>query len=151
MADSLTTHPIDAEIRLWLKRHVDNKAELSVAVGHSGSWLHKFVNGAGHATIDDLVRLAGTLLGLNLPALSEIERKLLKACQSMDDEADVRDVLAYAEHRARLARRDGLRRSAGPRPRTPPATTHTGRGKRRDATAAETTGSVTTASGHPRK
>lgn len=126
-------HPIDAEIRAWLKRHVDNESELSLSSGHSSSWLHKYINGAGHATIDDLVRLAALLMGVNLPVLSETERKLLKSVQALE-EPDQLDVLAYAEHRARLARRGQLKESSAPMAQTPPAKARTTRGKR---TAAE--------------
>lgn len=111
-------HPIDAEIRAWLKRLVENKADFSVKVGHSSSWLHKYVNGDGHATIDDLVRLAALLIGLNLPLLSEADRKLLRLNQELG-EADRQDVMAYAEHRVRLARRAPLKESSAPVARIP--------------------------------
>lgn len=114
-------HPIDAELRAWLKGHVENQSELSVAVGRSPSWLHKYINGAGHATLDDLVRLAGVLLGLNLPVLTEHQQKLLKASESLR-EPDLLDVIAYAEHRGRLARRAPSKESSAPAARTPPAT-----------------------------
>lgn len=122
-------HPIDAEIRAWLARHVENQTELSEAIGRSGSWLHKYVNGAGHATIDDLVRLAGLLMGLNLPALTNLERKILKAIQELK-EPDQLDVLEYAEHRVRLARRELSTESSEPAARTPVAKARRGRGKR---------------------
>lgn len=120
-------HPIDAEIRTWLKRHVENKSELSVKVGHSTSWLHKYTNGDGHATIDDLVRLAGLVLGLNLPALTESEQKLLKACQALE-EPDVLDVVAYAQHREKLARRGQSKESSERAAQMPRVTKKTKRG-----------------------
>lgn len=124
-------HPIDAEIREWLKRHVDNEKELSVAAGHSTSWLHKYVNGSGHATIDDLVRIAGLLFGLNLPAIRETERRLLKAVRGLD-EHNLQDVLSYAELRAkRRAPHPPSTESSAPAVHTPPATTRTGRGTRK--------------------
>lgn len=122
-------HPIDREIRAWLKIHAGNKSELSVKVGHSKSWLHKYTNGAGHATIDDLVRLAALLTGLNLPVLTEADRKLLKAIQGMNDSEKL-DVVAYAEHRGRLAHRGRLKESSEPEERNHPLTTRKGRGKR---------------------
>lgn len=122
-------NPIDAHIRAFLKTHVANHSELSVAVGHSTSWLHKYVNGQGHATLDDLVRIAGLLMGLNLPALSETEQKLLKACRSLEA-PDLQDVLAYAEHRGRLARRAPSKESSAPVRHIPPVTGRTARGKR---------------------
>lgn len=115
-------HPIDAEIRAWLKSHIDNESQLSVAAGHSTSWLHKYINGQGHATIDDLVRIAALLLGVNLPALSETERRLLEACRGLD-EPDLQDVIAYVKHRGRLARNAQSKESSAPTGRSPRATT----------------------------
>lgn len=122
-------NPVDNEIRAWLKRHVTNESQLSVAVGHSPSWLHKYINGQGHATIDDLIKIAAVLFGVNLPALTETEQKLLKACRSLE-ESDQHDVLAYAEHRQRLARRAQSKESSEPAEDTPPATARKVRGKR---------------------
>lgn len=123
------TNPIDAHIRAFLKTHVANHSELSVAVGHSTSWLHKYVNGQGHATVDDLVRIAGLVMGLNLPTLSETEQKLLKACQSLAA-PDLQDVVAYAEHRGRLARRAPSKESSAPTTHILPGTKRIARGKR---------------------
>jgi hypothetical protein len=120
-------HPIDAEIRAWLKRHVPNKAELSKAVGHSGSWLHKLTNGVGHATIDDYVRMAGVLMGLDLPVLTPIEQKILKSVRCLE-EADLLDVMAYADHRGRIARRGPSKESSAPAAHSHPVKVNTGRG-----------------------
>lgn len=120
-------HPIDAELRAWLKAHVENKSEMSVAVGHGNSWLHKLVNGDGHATIDDYVRIAGRLFGLNLPVLSEQEQKLLKACRALE-EPDVLEVVAYAQHREKLARRAPSKESSEPMAQSRPVTKKTKRG-----------------------
>lgn len=122
-------HPIDAEIRIWLKRHVENEKQLSVAAGHSTSWLHKYVNGSGHATIDDLIRLAGLLMGLNLPALSVTERSLLTVVRDLE-ESDRQDVIDYAKHRSRLAQRGGSKESSERADQTPPVIVHKARGKR---------------------
>lgn len=122
-------HPIDAEIRAWLSKHVENESELSLAVGRSKTWLHKYVNGSGHATIDDLVRLAGLLMGLNLPALTELQRTLLRACLDLD-EATLADVTAYAKLRAKLAQRAPSKESSAPGAHSLPATARKGRGKR---------------------
>lgn len=130
-------HPIDQEIRAWLKRHVDNRKELSVAAGHSTSWLQKYVNGEGHATIDDLVRIAGLLFGLNLPVISPIQRELLKACRGLG-ETDMLDLISMAEGRSKNAEKLGARRgpskeSNEPAAHTPPATTHKAHGKQKGA------------------
>lgn len=122
------THPIDAELRSWLKTHVENKSEMSVAVGHSTSWLHKLVNGDGHATIDDYVRIAGRLFGVNLPVLTEQEQKLLKACRALE-ETDVAEVVAYAQHREKLARRGQSKESSAPAADMPRVTKRKAHGK----------------------
>lgn len=125
-------HPIDAEIRAWLKKTVPNKTAISLALGHGNSWLHKYVNGDGHATIDDLVRIAGLLIGLNLPVLSDTERRLLKACQALDEQ-DRSDVVEYAEYRARLARRGPQKESTAPAAHTPQVKASKARGTRKVA------------------
>jgi hypothetical protein len=122
-------HPIDEELRRWLKAHVPNHKQMSLAVGHSESWLHKYVNGAGHATIDDLVRLAGMLLGLNLPFLSVPEHRLLKAFADLEEDDRV-DVLEYTDHRAKLARQVRSKESSEPEARTPQARVRRARGTR---------------------
>lgn len=127
-------HHIDAEIRAWLKGHVDNQSELSLAIGRSKTWLHKYVNGQGTATIDDLVRLGGLIMGLNLPRLTATEQRLLKVVQSLN-QTDQDDVMVYAEHRATLARRERLKESSEPGAKTPPATGHTGLETRRGGAA----------------
>jgi len=122
-------HPIDAELRRWLDAHVDNESEISLAIGRSKTWLHKYVNGAGHATIDDLVRLAGVLLGVNLPALTEAQRTLMKACAELT-ESDLLDVTEYAKHRAKLAQQSRSKESSAPAARKPQAKARAAHGTR---------------------
>lgn len=129
------TNPIDAEIRAWLGKHVENQSALSMAVGHSKSWLHKYVNGSGHATVDDLVRIAGLLMGLNLPALTETEQKALKAFRGLG-EADQRDVIAYAEHRGKLSQRAPSPESSARVGRSPRGRAGKARGTQRAAEGA---------------
>lgn len=122
-------HPIDAEIRAWLERHVQNQKELSVSVGHGTSWLHKYVNGAGHATIDDLVRIAGVLFGMNLPVLSGLEQRLLKAWRAIPDAARQEDAVVVFENIAKGYRRGKPQESTAPAAHTPPAKVRKGHGK----------------------
>jgi hypothetical protein len=122
-------HPIDAEIRAWLAEHVENESKLSLAVGHSKTWLHKYINGSGHATVDDLVRIAALLLGLNMPALNDSAQKMLKSFQALSAD-DQKDVIAYAEHRKRLALREASKESSEPVAQSPLVTTGKARGKR---------------------
>lgn len=126
------THPIDAEIRAWLKAHVKNKADLSVKVGRSSSWLHKLTEGDGHATIDDLVRMAALLFGMNLPVLTDGEQSLLKSVRGLK-EREFDEVLEYARHRARLARHDTSTQSSEPATQTTTSRGHKARGRRKAA------------------
>ena len=126
------THPIEQEIRRFLREHVANQSEVSTAIGRSSSWLHKFVNGSGNATIDDLVRVAAVLFGLNLPALTEREQTLLRRFRAIDPERQD-DVLAVVEAVGKNSRRAMQPESAAPAGRAPPVAARTARGKRRGA------------------
>lgn len=125
-------HPIDSAIRDWLndKEHVANQSELSVAVGRSPSWLHKYANGDGHATIDDLIRIAALVMGLKLPTFTATEQRLLKAMRVIQDEAARLDVVEYAAYRARLARRGNLKGSSEPKADNPQGRARKARGTR---------------------
>lgn len=53
--------PLDAGIRKRLLAAVDaglNQSALARAIGRSAGWLNKYIYGAGHATIDDLLAMA---------------------------------------------------------------------------------------------
>ncbi len=125
-------HPLDAALRERLKTDTpDTQANFAKAIGRSPGWLNKYMHGAGNATIDDVIRIVALLIGVETRPLSAIERKLLRACQAFEDEADLQDVIAYAEHRAALlARRGPSKGSSEPVAHTPPATDRKVRGKR---------------------
>jgi transcriptional regulator with XRE-family HTH domain len=123
------THPIDNEIRANLRAMQPNQPALAEAIGRSQAWLSKYMAGRGHATIDDIVRIAAHLLGVNLPVLTATESRLLTAVQALEED-DQLDVLAYALHRARLAQRGPSRESSAPTEGMPLETKRRVRGKR---------------------
>lgn len=122
-------HPIDEEIRARLRAADLNQVMFSAAIGRSQGWLSRYISGEGKATIDDVVRIAALLIGIGEQPLSDTERRLVKAVRKLEEE-DRLDVLSYAEHRAKLARRAPLKESSAPARHTPPATGRTARGKR---------------------
>lgn len=126
------SHPLDAALRERLKTDTpDTQAKFAKAIGRSAGWLNKYMHGAGNATIDDVIRIVALLIGVETRPLSELERQLLKACQGFQDEADLRDLIAYVEHRVKLAaRRGGSTESSAPAAHTPPATIRRAPGKR---------------------
>lgn len=126
------SHPLDAALRDRLKADTpDTQAKFAQAIGRSPGWLNKYMHGAGNATIDDVVRIVALLIGVETRPLSSSERQLLKACQAFEDEADLQDVIAYAEHRAKLAARRGPSKESSARAaRTPQETARKARGTR---------------------
>lgn len=125
-------HPIDAHIREWLRAHVHNEKELSIQAGHGNAWLHKYINGNGAATVDDLVRVGAMLLGVNLPELSEDELKLVAIYRSFVDPDEREELMAYAKHRESLAaQRDALKSPSELGLRNLPAKGRRARGTRR--------------------
>lgn len=124
------THPIDAEVRRRLGAANVNQTELSVAIGRSQGWISRYIDGEGKATIDDVIRIVAALIGGGSPALTETERRLVRALRQIGDPEIQGDVLDYAEHRARVARRAQSKESSAPASGTPPATTRKAHGKR---------------------
>lgn len=96
------THPIDTEIRERLRKFAPRQVELAKRLGRSQGWVNKYINGAGHATVDDVIRIAAVLIGLDAPALTEAERRLLRAWRRLPAtrQQDALDFLeAYAARR----------------------------------------------------
>src|SRR4029077_3142004 len=71
-------HPIDAEIRERLRKIAPHQVELAKRLGRSPGWVNKYINGAGHATIDDVIRIAAVLIGVDALHLTETELRLLR-------------------------------------------------------------------------
>lgn len=75
-------HPIDTEIRERLRKLgklAPRQGELAKRLGRSQGWLNKYIHGAGHATIDDVIRIAAILIGVDAVPLTESEQRLLRA------------------------------------------------------------------------
>jgi hypothetical protein len=113
-------HPIDTEIRDRLRILAPRQIEIAQRIGRSQGWLNKYIHGAGHATIDDVIKIAAILTGVDAPRLTDDERRLLRLWRRLpgDQQQDVVDFLET------LARRRG--QSAGRLGRSPRAATHKG-------------------------
>jgi len=122
-------HPIDQELRERLRKIGPKQTEFARAIGRSQGWLNKYMNGAGAATIDDLVRIAAVLIGANVPSLTESEQRLLRAWKQIPESQRV-DAVEFFENHARFLRRGRGRGSAAPAAQTPPATKSKARGTR---------------------
>jgi len=77
-------HPIDAAFRERLRALKPHRKELAKRIGRSQGWLNKYINGAGKATIDDVIRLAAiVLLGVDSPPMTAEQRRLLRDWDSL--------------------------------------------------------------------
>jgi len=86
-------HPIDVEIRDRLRQLKPRQIELARQIGRSPAWVNKYLNGAGHATIDDVIRIAAIVIGVEPSRLTDAERRLLRAWRRLptDKQQDVSD------------------------------------------------------------
>jgi transcriptional regulator with XRE-family HTH domain len=94
MPISTPQHPIDAAIRERLRTLDLPQKALAKAVGRSPGWFSKFLDGKGHATIDELIMILA--IALDVQGLSEMERRLLKAWKRLPD-ASQADAVKYFE------------------------------------------------------
>lgn len=106
-------HPLDTELRARLRALAPHQQELAQRIGRRPAWLNKYIHGAGHATIDDWIRIVAVLNGLDPPQLTDEERQLLRKWRRLKDAERQQDVLLYLEHVA--GRRKG---SSAPAERT---------------------------------
>jgi transcriptional regulator with XRE-family HTH domain len=124
-------HPIDAEVRERLRKSEPNQIELAKRIGRSQGWVNKYMNGGGTATIDDLIRIAAAMIGVESSPLTGLERRLLKAFRGIQDAARRDDAVLVFEGIAKGYRRAQPPGSAAPAAHTPPATSRKARGKRK--------------------
>jgi transcriptional regulator with XRE-family HTH domain len=122
-------HPIDQEVRERLRKIAPKQTDFARTIGRSQGWLNKYMNGAGAATIDDVVRIAAVLIGAEMPALTENEQRLIRAWKQIP-EAMRSDAVEFFENHARFLRRGRARESSAPVAQTQPATTSKARSKR---------------------
>lgn len=128
-------HPIDAEIRARLlalfTTGAITPAEFARRTGTKQPWLHRYVRGEGHATIDEVIRIAAVASGVLATSITEPGLdEIVRLWRSLTSEDDRDDVLEYVRLRLRLQR---SKESSAPAARTPPAATSTARGRRKAA------------------
>jgi len=119
------SHPIDTEIRDRLRALKVNQQDFARALGRSQGWLNKYLNGVGHATIDDVIRIAALLIGAEALKLTDTERQLLRAWRRLpeDQQQNALDFLRAFASRQRP-------RSGGRAGRTGPTANHKAPGRR---------------------
>jgi transcriptional regulator with XRE-family HTH domain len=96
-------HPIDTEIRERLRTLAPRQIEIAQRIGRSQGWLNKYIHGAGHATIDDVIKIAAILTGVDAPRLTDAERRLLRLWRRLpvDSQQDVVDFVETVDRRRR--------------------------------------------------
>jgi transcriptional regulator with XRE-family HTH domain len=108
MARTKAPSPLDAAFRKRLRQLNPYQKGIADRIGRSQSWLNKYLNGAGKATIDDVIRLvAVVVLGVDgTPSLSAEQRKLLRDWEGLPSEGRraVKGVLAIWSKRRREQR-----------------------------------------------
>ena len=122
-------HPIDEEIRERLRRLNPNQVEFAKRIGRSQGWLNKFMNGAGHATIDDVIRITAAVIGADAAPLTELERRLLRSFRGIPNQGRREDAVAVFEGIAKSYQREPLQESDAPAAHRPQATSRKGRSK----------------------
>lgn len=100
-------NPLDNELRERLKRSPLKQTDVAKAIGRRQPWLNRWMHGSGHATVDDVVRILALLIGIERPPISDVERRVLKALQSVpedvrEDVASVMEAVAKGYPRATL-------------------------------------------------
>jgi transcriptional regulator with XRE-family HTH domain len=99
--------PIDAAIRRRVRALNLKQRDLARLVGKTPSWAHKYLNGKGHVTIDDLIRIGA--FALDVQGLSESERQMLKLWGRLPP-ASQADALEWFGDFVRRAVRHGRKR-----------------------------------------
>ena|SRR3990167_2639821 len=122
-------NPLDRGIRARLREAGVNQNDMARAIGRGQSWLNKYMHGAGHATVDDVVRMLAVLIGVEVQPLSEMERRLLKAWRQIGQDRQ-EDAVIVLENVAKSYRRMQPEESDAPRARTTPATARRAHGRR---------------------
>lgn len=125
-------HPIDAALRDRLKTASLHQTAFAKTIGRSPSWLNKYMNGDGSATIDDAVRIIALLIGLETAPLTALERRLLKSLAEVREDRR-EDAVAVWENAARGFPRAPLKESDGRAARTPAGKARKVRGTRKAA------------------
>jgi hypothetical protein len=109
----MAAHHIDLEIRDRLRKlvSVSNPAtarprqiELAKRIGRSPAWLNKYVNGVGHATIDDVIRIVAIVIGVDAIRLTADEQRLLRLWRRLSTDKQ-HDLIAWMQTMGKRPRR----------------------------------------------
>ena len=114
-------HPLDAALREHLRALAPRQVEIAQRIGRSQGWLNKYIHGAGHATIDDVIKIAAVLTGVDAPRLTDAERRVLRLWRRLSADQQ-QDVIDFLELLARRRRSQSIGRAA----RTPRAGSNKG-------------------------
>jgi transcriptional regulator with XRE-family HTH domain len=96
-------HFLDAELRKWLRKFGPHQVDLAQRLNRSQGWVNKYMNGVGHATIDDAIRIAAILIGVDAERLTKDERRLVRDYRrlSPDRQQDAQGILKSLAGRRR--------------------------------------------------
>jgi plasmid maintenance system antidote protein VapI len=78
-------HPLDTALRAHLRTDDTHQQELAKRIGRQPAWLNKYIHGAGHATIDDVIKILAVLVGIDAPRLTDKERQVLRWWRRLPD------------------------------------------------------------------
>jgi len=117
-----TSAPIDALLREHLRPRVAHQQNVAKQIGRSQGWLNKYLNGAGKASVDDLIRLIAVVVhGLGAAApVTAAQRRLLKSWDRLSPQG--RKAVAAVFAAERQFQRERRARLAEPRDPGPAAT-----------------------------
>src|SRR5262245_17803502 len=81
----MTPVKLDPLFRARLRAMITNQKDIARRIGRTQTWLNKYINGAGKATIDDVVLLTAlVVLGAEAPPpLTAEQRKLLRVWDAL--------------------------------------------------------------------
>lgn len=131
-------NPLDATLREYLNKHTENQVTLAAAIGRDRSWLNRYINGTGKASVDDVILMLAAFIhlksgrGIN-EMLTGLERRLLRAFRALPDDGRRDDVIVSMEA-VNKNRKQGpapVRESTASTPHTPPAAARRAPGKQR--------------------
>jgi hypothetical protein len=110
----MAANPIDKDIRERLKKLVTASGsattarvlqiEIAKRIGRSPAWVNKYVNGVGHATVDDAIRILAIVIGIDAVRLTVDEHRALRAWRRVPVEKQ-EDGLFFLQGLRRRSRR----------------------------------------------
>jgi plasmid maintenance system antidote protein VapI len=122
-------HPIDKGVRDYLRNAGLNETEFARAIGWNQATFHRWINGEGHATIDDIVRMVAQVIGANPKPMTGLELRLVRALSKVPEEIQ-EDAVAVFERHEKMLRHSRAQQSTEPEAHNSPAKASRGREKR---------------------